>query len=225
MSKSGGLTRCASKPASLERCRSSSWPQPVSATSTRSFPHGSLPDPAAHFVAVHSRQADIEQHDIGPEPLGGFERLDAVVRLVTSRARRTAAASPAIPRRPRCRRRPGCGGRTAGGGAPDRRLRRAGLSASRQNGQPDHELAAAAEPLAVRLDRPAVHLHQRLHQRQADAQAAARPLQRRVDLREHLEDAAADARRRCRCRCRARGSTACVAVLLDRQPDVTAAGR
>ena len=61
--------------------------------------------------------------------------------------------------------------------------------ASASDRQAHDELAPAAEPLAARLDRAAVHLHQPLHQRQADAQPVARPLQRRVHLREHLEEA------------------------------------
>jgi len=41
-----------------------------------------LADAAAHFVAVQTRQSDVEEYGVRPEPLGGFDRADAVVRLV-----------------------------------------------------------------------------------------------------------------------------------------------
>jgi hypothetical protein len=41
-----------------------------------------FPDSSTRFVAVHSGQADVEQHDIGMESLGGFDRFESIVCLV-----------------------------------------------------------------------------------------------------------------------------------------------
>ena len=194
----------ASKPASLDRWRSSSCPQPVRATSTRSLPHGCFADAAAHLVAVQARAGRCRA---APRRDGAARRLRAPAtpscalcvswppscNSMASDSAPSSLSSTIRMRRPHRRRgvaAAGCGTR---------------LGASGQDRQANDELAAAAESVAVGLDRPAVHLHQRLHQRQADAQAVARTLQRRIHLREHVEEARQAARRRCRCRCPARG--------------------
>ena len=78
-SGSTGLTRWWSKPASLDRRRSASWPQPVRATISVPLELGPLPQPPGHLVAVHARQADVQQDDLGPELLGDVQGLGAVV--------------------------------------------------------------------------------------------------------------------------------------------------
>ena len=85
------------------------------------------------------------------------ERLRAVLVVVDDRMRRRAAPPRGVGSRGdagRGRARPAIGRRTT-------------------NSLP------LAESRAVRLDRAAVHLHQRLHQREADAEAAVRALERR----------------------------------------------
>ena len=189
----------------LDRWRSSSWPQPVSATSTMSLPHGFFPDAAAHFVAVHA----------------------AAGRCRAAPRRGEAARRPRSPARPSCAlcvSWPSSCSSIASDSAPSSlsstiRMRRRTAGAVRwRHGAADAARALRPEPaaaptnslprpetLAACFDRAAVHLHQRLHQRQADAQAVARSLQRRIHLREHLEQTREAVRRRCRCRCRARG--------------------
>ena len=59
----------------------------------------------------------------------------------------------------------------------------------RRRGEPDGEFRAAARPLAVDPDGPAVQRHEPLDQGQADPQAAAATVERGVGLGEEVEDA------------------------------------
>ena len=52
-----------------------------------------------------------------------------------------------------------------------------------------HELAAEAQPIAVRGDRAAVHFDDALDERQPDAEAAARSAAGAIGLAEHVEHA------------------------------------
>src|SRR5262249_1734038 len=56
----------------------------------------------------------------------------------------------------------------------------AGVRRLRQDGQADHELAAAVGPFAVGLNGPPVHLDHLTHERQADAEPALRPVDRPI---------------------------------------------
>ena len=55
-------------------------PQPVRAMTVICRPHGSLAQAATDLVAAEQRQADVEQHHVGPERVGGRQRGLAVVR-------------------------------------------------------------------------------------------------------------------------------------------------
>ena len=206
----------ASNPASLDR--GGLPPAPAGQRDEHQvLPPWRLADAAADFVAVHSRQADVEQDGVGANPLGGFEGLEAVVRFAF-RGLPAAAASPAIPRRRRCRRRSGCDGATAGAGG-----RRVGAAdwprrAVGQNGQTNDELAAAAESVAA-VPRPFRHA----------SRPASSPASGRCRARPANAPATYPPARTCR-RCPAGVSaampmplsrtriTACVAFLLDGQP-------
>ena len=76
---STGLTRWWSKPASVVRRRSSCWPQPVSAASTDVLQAGLLAQSPGHFVAVHARHPDVEEHHLRSVALRQFQGGGAVV--------------------------------------------------------------------------------------------------------------------------------------------------
>ena len=99
--------RWPSNPASLDFRRSSAWPQTVRATSVMPRPHGCSPDLPGRFVAVHSREADVEQHHVGPERGRGLHRFDAVaggVRLVAGELQQVGEGLGARRLRPVARR-------------------------------------------------------------------------------------------------------------------------
>ena len=139
-----------------------------------------LPQPAGDLEAVHPGQADVEQHDFGAERLGGLQRgrrrrgpsAPRGASARSSRARLSAAST--LSSTTRMRR-----GRRAAGAAcrlssPLRRRNCACRSGSRTTNS-----LPRPQPVAVGLDRAAVHLDEVLHQRQADAQPALRPCGRR----------------------------------------------
>ena len=83
---STGLVRWWSKPASIARRRSSSWPQPVSAMSVTPSPRR-FADGARHLVAVRARHADVEQRDVGRKAPSSSIAARAVVGDVAPRGR------------------------------------------------------------------------------------------------------------------------------------------
>ena len=187
--RSTGLTRWWSKPASLDRRRSSSWPQPVRAIRTTPSPRW-LADPARGLVAVQLRQPDVQQHHVRPERRGRARRPPGRRGPSGPRCPPAAAAWPGSRRRPGCRPRPGCGGSSRRRGAR-RRPPAPGCAAvaAAATGRRTTNSLPLPGPSLCASTRAAVHLDQPLHQRQADAQPALRALQGAVDLGEHLEDA------------------------------------
>ena len=150
----------------------------------------------ASLVAVQLRQADVEQHHVGPElarpprsasrpswavrtswPMSSssMARLSAASRLSSTTRMRSGA-----PERPRSR--------------PGRRGGAASAAPRPATGRRTVNSLPRPGPSLWRVDRAAVHLDQPLDQRQADAQAALRALERAVHLGEHLEDRAAASR-------------------------------
>ena len=73
---------CASNPASLGAVTVFLLPPPSERHEHNVLPPRRFADAAAHFIAIHSWQADVEQHGIGTQPLGGFNRRQAVVHFV-----------------------------------------------------------------------------------------------------------------------------------------------
>ena len=166
------------------------------------------PHPAGRLVAVHARQADVQQHGLGvegfrdlparpahrwryaprgPAPPASRARLSAESRL--SSTTRTRRARAGLTRRPTPAR--SCAGSwTGGAGTAGRRT---------TNSLP------RSGPSLKAWTRAAVHLDQAPDQGQADAQPALGAVERAVDLGEQVEDARQHLRRRCRRRCRGPG--------------------
>ena len=146
-----------------------------------------LPESSAHFVTVQSRQADIEEHHIRPEPLRLFDRGFSIVSGMgfmpghfQEQRQRLGGVLVVVddqdaPRQ--CRR--FCG----------RRRRDRCRSGTHRDRQTDHEFAALPFSGAARLGRTTMQLDEPLHHRQPDAESSLGPLQRAIDLREHVEDA------------------------------------
>ena len=88
-----------------------------------------------------------------------------------------------------------------------RRRSRGRQRPARASGQPDDELAAAAGPVAARLDGAAVQLDQACAPASGRCPGRPRAGRARPALHEQVEDARAAARARCRRRCRARASS------------------
>ena len=84
--------------------------------------------------------------------------------------------------------------------------------------QADHELRPLAQPVALGLDGPAVHLDEVPHERQADAQPALRPAVGRVRLDEQVEDPGQHLRRDADARV-AHAEHSLTALLFDGQTD------
>ena len=200
---STGLTRWWSNPASCERRRSSSWPQPVRATSITLLPHGCSRMRRAGLVAVQLRQPDVQQDHVRaerrrplPPPPGrrGRVRVSLPVQLEQHR--------PGCRPRPRCRPRPGCG--AAPGSAARRRRRRPVPPPVRGSSdrQADDELAALCPRPSLRASTvpPCISTSRLTSVRPMPSPPCDRSSDR-VDLREHLEDAAAACRAGCRRRC------------------------
>ena len=84
-----GFARCASKPASAAPVAGPPAARSrVSATSGRRASSGSARSVARDLVAVHVRQADVAEHDVGPERARPLEPVAAVVGDARPRARR-----------------------------------------------------------------------------------------------------------------------------------------
>ena len=144
----------------------------------------------ADLVAVELRQADVEQHDVGPEALGRIDRFEAVVgggRFVAlssqqhGQARGRVAivvddqdASAVVTR--------SCSPVAVSG------LFAGALST--RTGKRTMNSLPCPRPVAAGFDAAAVHFDQPLDQGEADSQPPLRRGLRAVDLREHVEDAA-----------------------------------
>ena len=154
-----------------------------------SLPHGLLADAAADFVAVELRQADVEQHDVGPVLLDRFDALRARRAPCTSRGPSSAAASRASRPSPRCRRRPGSA--ASRGGLRRRSTGSAPCSgcSDRRHRQTHDELAPSPSPaLFASIVPPCISTSRFTSVKPMPSPPCAR-LQRPVDLREHVEDA------------------------------------
>ena len=77
-----------------------------------------VPDAAGQLVAVHQRQPDVEQRDVGGERLQLCQRLRPVVGDLDRVAEIDRAPPRATPPRPRCRRRPARAGPRAPAACP-----------------------------------------------------------------------------------------------------------
>ena len=153
-----------------------------------SLQHSSSPQLGGHLVAVHPRQADVEEHDLGPCSRADVDGVRAVMGDPDRVARAASGAWPCpsavstlssttSTRKPRR-------------GSLLRPLRRVGLlgrSAVDAGGQADDELAPLVRAVARRGDGAAVQLGERPDQRQADAQAPLRAGERAVPLGEEVE--------------------------------------
>src|SRR5580765_8058631 len=137
------------------------------------------------LVAVHARQADVDERDLRRSREERFEPGDAVAR--------DAYPVPRELEQP-AQRFGGVGvvfhdqDVAPGGGCRGHRLRDR-LRRRRYGGQAHGERGAFARPVARRARRAAVELGEPAHQGEADAEAAFSPVERLVALDEELEDA------------------------------------
>ncbi|HSP96210.1 MAG TPA: hypothetical protein VL049_03045, partial [Candidatus Dormibacteraeota bacterium] len=140
-------------------------------------------DASGELVPVHTRQADIDEHDIGPGDAGGRQRGGAVAGHADPQAERLEQHHQALGRLDVV-----LDDQHAGIRRPRRldRYRRRRLDTQPRR-QPDDELGAPPDPLAASLDPAAVHLDDLLHQREADAQPAAGAIEGLVGLDEQIE--------------------------------------
>ncbi len=139
-----------------------------------------------HLEAVHLRQAQVEQHQIGPPCSGDFERRRAIERqsrFVAQRLEQQAQKFRAIgivinhqhpPRLVAERRGRGHRGSRGQRGLIDER-------------QANLELTALAGAGAAGRDHTAVHFHQTARDGQPQTQAAERAVERGVDLGKEVE--------------------------------------
>ena len=124
---------------------------------------------AAHFIAIHDRQTDVEQDGIGTETLGGLDRRASIVRYVCFMAgelkqhgQRFGTVFAVVDDQDAAAH----GRRTRAGGWRLDRLQRSG-----EDGNANGELTAATKTLTVRDDCSTMHFDQGLHQCQPDAEA------------------------------------------------------
>src|SRR5262249_2365006 len=140
------------------------------------------------LVAVDPGEPEVEQDDVGGERerlVHGAQTVVDGARLVSReleqrRERRGGVDVVVDPEDP-----PQLA--VAGRGDPAERGGAAGRHAALRERPP--KLGAPAEPVAPRLDAPAVHLDEAADEREPDPQTAAGPGKTLVELREHLEDA------------------------------------
>ena len=149
---------------------------------------GSTPKPGRQLIAVHSRQADVEQHDPGPKFIDQIKSRYSVMNAFNLVPEAVEHATDAL-----------VGvdivvddhdplGAGAGGRGEFRGALPAG--AGIESRQPEDEFAAATAPLAGSRNDASVHLDERLDDRQSDAEPPLRPIDRGVGLSEEIEDPA-----------------------------------
>ncbi len=139
-------------------------------------------EPGGDFVAVHAGQADVQQHEFGPEFAGlgqGFEPFVRRFDLVSQELHEAGHSVPVStlssttrmrdPRFPR-----GRSGRRRSGGR-------------KRRGEAHDELASFAGSITRRRDAAAVHFDELLDDRQADAKTAFRAGDRTFALGEEHE--------------------------------------
>src|SRR5258706_13388771 len=151
--------------------------------------HAELPAHArGDLVPAQSRQADVHEDQVGLVLGGGPQRAGAFVRLarllseeLEHHRERLRGVDIVVDDENALAR------RSLGARRRALRLDKHGVGAHGPR-QADGERAALAQPVARRLDRSAVALHEIPHQRQADAQALADALGRFVDLDEEVPD-------------------------------------
>ncbi len=151
---------------------------------------------AGHFVAIHDRQPDIEQDDVGPVVAGHFEGLLSVVGNVDFLARGRRAAFRGWPRFLDYRRRRGSAGAAGAIGSSASRFRLCSRDRGRfGTGKADGEFTSLAGALAMDADAAFVHFDQRADDGQPDAQAAARAREGLIGLDEQIEELGQELRR------------------------------
>ncbi len=159
-----------------------------------------------HGVAVHTGQADVADDHVGRAPPDGVDPVGAApahVHVVAAQREDSPQGLGRVEVVLDQQDAAAAGGRRPLGSDGRRQCPR------RVGPQADEELAAAAGPLAPRLDRTAVQLDQAADQGQAQAQAAAAAIEAAVGLRERARRCGAASRDRCRSPCRAPASLTC----------------